>query len=95
MKQTTPDGKMWVQIEEDGSAFIGLTKEYLDRIGTVWSFIPRSGRIEKGKRMASLETAKCLVPIHSPVDGEIVEVNPLFYKMPEKFNDDYFAKVKL
>lgn len=70
------EGDLWVRFEDD-VARMGLTDVAQTRMGKMVSIrFKRTGRrVEAGKSIATVESAKWVGPIHSPFDGEIVETN--------------------
>jgi glycine cleavage system H protein len=70
------DGDLWVRFEND-VARLGLTDVAQTRMGKMVSirFKKVGRRVEAGKSIATVESAKWVGPIHSPFDGEIVETN--------------------
>jgi glycine cleavage system H protein len=76
-------GDLWVRME-DGVARLGITDVAQTRMGKMVSIrFKRVGkRIEAGKSIATVESAKWVGPIHCPFDGEIIDTNN------ETFADD-------
>ncbi len=70
------DGDLWVLFEGD-VARMGLTDVAQTRMGKMVSirFKKPGRRILSGKSIATVESAKWVGPIHSPFDGEIIEIN--------------------
>jgi glycine cleavage system H protein len=70
------EGDLWVRFEDDG-ARMGLTDVAQTRMGKMVSirFKKVGKRVEAGKSIATVESAKWVGPIHSPFDGEIVATN--------------------
>ena len=83
----------WVRIE-DGIAVVGVTdyaqQELRDIVGVE---LPEPGtRVSKGEVVASLESAKTVADVYSPLTGEIVEVNEALYDQPELVNRDPYGE---
>jgi glycine cleavage system H protein len=70
------EGDLWVRFEGD-VARMGLTDVAQTRMGKMVSIrFKKPGRhILSGKSIATVESAKWVGPIHSPFDGEVVEIN--------------------
>jgi glycine cleavage system H protein len=69
-------GDLWIRFEGD-VARLGITDVAQTRMGKMVSirFKRRGKRVAAGKSVATVESAKWVGPIHSPFDGEIVEIN--------------------
>ena len=76
------EGDLWVRFEDD-VARMGLTDVAQTRMGRMVSirFKKVGKRVEAGRSIATVESAKWVGPIHSPFDGEIIATN-----------DDTFAR---
>jgi glycine cleavage system H protein len=83
------EGDLWVRFEDDG-ARMGITDVAQTRMGKMVSIrFKRVGRrVEAGKSIATVESAKWVGPIHSPFDGEIIATNN------ETFSDDILVANK-
>jgi glycine cleavage system H protein len=91
----------WVLAEGDAGT-IGITDHAQHELGDiVFVDLPKPGtEFKKGDTIGSVESVKAVSDIYSPVSGEIVAVNELLSKQPEKLNEDphgaaWLAKVKL
>jgi glycine cleavage system H protein len=91
----------WVLVEGDGGT-IGITDHAQHELGDiVFVDLPKPGaQFKKGDTIGSVESVKAVSDIYSPVSGEIVAVNELLSKEPEKLNEDphgiaWLAKVTL
>ncbi len=69
-------GDLWVRFEGD-VARLGITDVAQTRMGKMVSIrFKRVGKhVAAGKSIATVESAKWVGPIHSPFDGEVLEVN--------------------
>ncbi|MEN8040560.1 MAG: biotin/lipoyl-containing protein [Actinomycetota bacterium] len=69
-------GDLWVRFEDE-VARMGLTDVAQTRMGKMVSirFKKVGKRVEAGKSIATVESAKWVGPIHSPFDGEIIATN--------------------
>jgi glycine cleavage system H protein len=91
----------WVLAEGD-SGTIGITDHAQHELGDiVFVDLPKLGaQFKKGDTIGSVESVKAVSDIYSPVSGEIVALNELLTKQPEKLNEDphgvaWLAKLKL
>ncbi|MBV9081080.1 MAG: glycine cleavage system protein GcvH [Acidobacteriaceae bacterium] len=91
----------WVHANAD-SGTVGITDHAQHELGDiVFVDLPKVGtKINKGETLGSVESVKAVSDIYSPVSGEIVAVNELLSKHPEKLNEDphgdaWLAKIKL
>ena|SRR5271157_3060408 len=91
----------WVSVEGD-TGTIGITFHAQEELGDiVYVDLPKTGtHIEQGKSLGSVESVKAVSDVYSPVDGEVVEINPVLAEAPEKLNEDphgaaWLVKVKL
>jgi len=85
---------MWVKVLEDGTAKIGL-----DDVGQalakkiLFVRLRRPGaKVKKGKPLATIESAKWVGPLISPISGEIVSVNEQLRKKPSLLNEDPYGE---
>ncbi|GBE24068.1 glycine cleavage system H protein [bacterium BMS3Bbin02] len=69
-------GDLWVRFEGD-VARLGITDVAQTRMGKMVSIrFKRVGKhVAAGKSVATVESAKWVGPIHSPFDGEVLEIN--------------------
>lgn len=93
--------KFWIKIDGD-IATIGIEKEKADELGTVSSIeLPEIGKeVKKGDEVVSIETAKSVEKIKSPLSGKIVDVNTALKDNPDKLTEDptdkgYLFKVEI
>jgi glycine cleavage system H protein len=91
----------WVNAQ-GGTGTVGITDHAQHELGDiVFVELPKIGKhIKKGDTLGSVESVKAVNDIYSPVSGEVVEVNDLLSKSPEKLNEDpqgeaWLAKIKL
>jgi len=83
----------WANIEGD-IATVGIT-DYIQRQGgdVISVELPNVGRvIEQFEDVITMETVKAVIPVISPVGGEIIEVNKLLEESPELVNADPYGK---
>lgn len=84
---------VWIKIE-DGKGRVGVT-DFLQRRGGDVTFVelPKKGTtVNRGKEIASFETIKAVIPIASPFDGVIDEVNSKLNDRPELINEDPYGE---
>ena len=91
----------WIRVTS-GVATVGITDEAQKQLGDiVYVDLPKVGTtVEKDAAMGTVESAKAVSEIVSPVSGTVVEVNPQLEDSPEKLNQDpedsaWLVKVKL
>jgi len=72
------DDHTWVKVQDDGTVSIGMTDVAQTMAGPLLHVKSRGAgtKRDKGKPLATVESAKWVGPVKSPVTGEIVEVNP-------------------
>ena len=83
---------VWV-IDESGSLRIGLSDFVQQRSGDV-AFAevkPAGTTLAVGDEVAVIETIKVNITFTSPVNGKIVEVNPVMSDAPEAINQDPYG----
>ncbi|MEM2900081.1 MAG: glycine cleavage system H protein [Thermoplasmata archaeon] len=83
----------WASIEGE-LATVGIT-DYIQRQGgdVISVELPNVGRvIEQFEDVITMETVKAVIPVISPVGGEIIEVNKLLEESPELVNEDPYGK---
>jgi glycine cleavage system H protein len=83
----------WAKLEDSGIVRVGITDFAQQQLGdVVFIDLPDAGKVVKAAApVAVIESVKAASDIHSPVSGEIVEVNPLLTSAPESVNQDAYA----
>ncbi len=84
---------IWVEIEDENAKF-GVS-DFLQRRGGDVTFVelPKKGAtVKRGDDIASFETIKAIIPIASPLDGVISEVNSSLNDKPELINEDPYGE---
>jgi glycine cleavage system H protein len=83
---------VWAR-EENGRVRIGLSDFVQQRNGDVaFAEVKPAGTvIAAGEEVAEIETIKVNITYTSPVNGEIVEVNPAMNDAPEAINQDPYG----
>jgi glycine cleavage system H protein len=79
----------WVLAEGD-QATIGITDHAQHELGDiVFVDLPRVGaQVTRGHTFGSVESVKAVSDIYAPVSGEVIAINELLAKTPEKLNED-------
>lgn len=83
----------WVKIEGD-LVVTGISDHAQDALGDlVYVEAPELGRqLTAGEQAGVVESVKTASDIHSPVSGEVVEINPDLEDDPDFVNDDPYGK---
>ena len=71
------DDHTWVKTAEDGTVWVGMTDIAQNLAGPLLHARAKAAgtQREKGKPIATVESAKWVGPVKSPVSGQIIEVN--------------------
>ena len=71
-----PEQDMWVRVESDGSARLGVT-HLVSAHGQFMLFAPRPAgtAVTRDRSLGVMETAKTAVAIHAPLSCRIIEAN--------------------
>ena len=79
----------WVRLQEDGTAYIGITDYAQDQLGDlVFVNLPSAGDpLQAGESFADVESVKAVSDVNSPVSGTVREVNEALADAPEKMNE--------
>jgi len=79
----------WVRPESDHIVTVGISGFAQAQLGdVVFLALPEPGRLVKaGESVATIESVKTASDIHSPLSGEIIEVNTALTETPEAIND--------
>jgi glycine cleavage system H protein len=86
------ESDVWVKIQDDGS-LIGVS-DFLQKRGgdVVFVELPQKGKaVKRGDEFFSFETIKAIVPVTSPFDGVVTEVNSTLKDRPEVINTDPYG----
>jgi glycine cleavage system H protein len=78
---------------EDGRVRIGITDYAQDALGdVVYVDLPEAGTVlEKARPFAEVESTKSVSDVYAPIDGTIVEKNPLVDERPELVNEQPYG----
>lgn len=84
---------VWVRPEGGGLVSIGINDVAQHLAGNVLSLTAKKvGRtVPKGQSVATIESAKWVGPVPTPVSGEIVEVNEALRQSPRTLNQDPYG----
>ena len=92
----------WVNLADDGTATVGITKYAADQLGdVVFVEVPDAGKaLSQGDSFAVVESVKAASDVYAPVAGEVVEGNQALASAPETVNSDpegsgWFAKIRV
>lgn len=91
----------YVRVENDGTAFIGITPYAAKQLGNVvYVDMPEEGdEVTKGEDFGAIESVKAASDLYSPVTGEVLEINADLEDNPRLVSDDPMAnwiiKVKI
>ncbi|MBO4619427.1 MAG: glycine cleavage system protein GcvH [Victivallales bacterium] len=80
----------WIDVNEDGSATVGITKYAADELGEI-TFIelPTVGQALKAKeQLCVVESVKAASDVFMPASGTITEVNTVLDRDPSALNND-------
>lgn len=89
----------WVDFQEDGSCYIGLTDYAQSALGDlVFVNLPEEGDgVELDDAFADVESVKAVSDVYSPVTGTVTEINEELLDAPEEINNSpyeaWFIKV--
>lgn len=88
------DSMMWVKFEGEDTIVTGLTDVGQFVAGSLLYVRPRKVgfELEKGKRVAIIESGKYVGPIKAPVSGELVEVNEKILSRAQTVNEDPYGQ---
>ena len=96
-----PEKHVWARPNDDGSVTIGVTDVAQNLAHNILSAMPKGeGRpAKKGRSLGTVESSKWVGPVTCPVDGEIVEVNPMMSSDPgvinrDPYGDGWFVRIQ-
>jgi len=85
---------LWVKPEPDGTVRIGfndLAQQLIKKVVSV-RFFPAGRKVRRGGIFGSVESAKWVERVRSPVAGTIVEVNEELRRNPGLVNEDPYGR---
>ena len=85
--------QVWVRLEDDGCATVGITALGVRLAGEVYMCRPKGvgQAVEQGRSVAVVELAKSIVSVKSPVTGTVQAVNPRLSAEPELVHADPYG----
>lgn len=88
------ESMMWVKFEDEDIIRTGLTDVGQFIAGSLLYVRPRKVgfKLERGKRIAIIESGKYVGPIKAPLSGELIEVNEEVTANARLVNDDPYGK---
>lgn len=83
----------WVRTESDGQVVVGVTDYAQQQLGDiVFVELPAVGEpVNVGDSFGVIESVKAVSDLLAPLNGIIVEVNPLLEERPEAVNEDCYG----
>ncbi|RJQ46504.1 MAG: glycine cleavage system protein H [Gaiellales bacterium] len=71
------ESQIWVRFDDDGNITAGMTDIAQHIAGNLLYLKPKKigTKLDKGKRVAIIESGKYVGPINSPLSGTLIEVN--------------------
>ncbi len=83
----------WARQESDQIVTVGISGFAQAQLGdVVFLALPTPGRVvNAGESVATIESVKTASDIHSPLSGEITEVNTALTETPEAINEAPYA----
>lgn len=83
----------WVLDEAEEVVSVGISDFAQAQLGdVVFIDLPSKGRrVQAGEAVAVIESVKTASDIHSPLSGEIVDINTRLSESPEAVNEDCYA----
>ena len=84
---------LWVQVEEDTAARIGITDFAQEELGDiVYVELPNVGvKFEASDDCAVIESVKTAVNVKSPISGTVVKINARLDEEPELLNSQPYS----
>ena len=83
----------WARLEADGTVTVGITDFAQESLGDiVFVELPDVGRtVAADEASTVIESVKAAADVHSPVSGEIIEVNQEVPGSPDLINGDAYG----
>jgi glycine cleavage system H protein len=84
----------WALDEGEGRVRVGITDYAQDALGdVVYVDIPETGtEVRAGDAFGEVESTKSVSDLYSPVNGTVLERNPLLEDKPELVNEDPYGE---
>ena len=85
---------VWVRMDDDTQATIGLTDYLQEKMGEIYSLrLPEEGEeFVKDEPFSMVEAKNGRLELKAPISGEVVEVNYEAAEVPEIINEDPLAE---
>jgi glycine cleavage system H protein len=85
-----PDSNLWLDLRDDGSARIGFDPLGAETTGDIVaiSFVPIGTRVTRGEPLVTVEAAKFVGPLGSPIGGVMIAGNDEVALAPGRINAD-------
>lgn len=87
---------LWARSDSDGTLVLGLTDVGQSRAGHIqvvnFTRKARAGSVDRGDSLATLESAKWVGPITSPIAGSVVAINEAITLRPKLINLDPYGR---
>jgi glycine cleavage system H protein len=82
----------WVRAEPDGTMIVGITDHAQESLGElVYVELPQPGRqLSQGEACMVVESTKAASDVYAPIDGEVIEVNPVLADAPQTVNESAY-----
>ena len=83
----------WIRTEPENRMRVGVTDYAQNQLGDiVFVELPAVGNsVNVGDSFGVIESVKAVSDLLAPVNGEIVQINPLLEERPEAVNDDCYG----
>jgi glycine cleavage system H protein len=87
------ENNVWCRPEADGTVTVGMTAYAAALAGDIVAFTPKKAgkTVEQNKSVATVESAKWVGPVKSPVTGEVVATNEAVAGKPNTVNGDPYG----
>ena len=84
----------WAKVEPDNKVRVGVDDFAQKQAGELLfiRLFPVGKEVKQGARFGTLETAKWVGPLLSPINGKIAQVNDEVLKVPKMVNEDPYEK---
>lgn len=96
------ESHLWVKLEENNEATIGITDYLIRNIETINSIrLPKvKGVIEQDAFLCEIDTDEGLITLISPVSGKILNINDALLKnntllLEDNYDEGWLVKIKL
>lgn len=89
-----PSGHFWVSMISEDRARIGMDSLGIETSGTIaqLAFLPLGEQLKRGEAFGSLEAAKFVGPLTSPLSGEVVATNDAVVGDPALLERDPYGE---